>query len=172
MPTVQTFVIFHVSSAICKKTKRQRPGNWKSWIRSFCEWCHRSSVRSYFFQLALDPDTKVSITIFFVFFGLFSAITQQSSRIFVCLFPNDPQEDEKKNVSPGKFLCLTALADFFFLNANQKALPYSPFIMFAREMYNVMIILHTITTSTSSGVFCQKYAELWISLLSSTQLWF
>lgn len=114
MPTVQTFVIFHVSSAICKKTKRQRPGNWKSWIRSFCEWCHRSSVRSYFFQLALDPDTKVSITIFFVFFGLFSAITQQSSRIFVCLFPNDPQEDEKKNVSPGKFLCLTALVDFFF----------------------------------------------------------
>lgn len=71
-----------------------------------------------------------------------------------CLFPNDPQENEKKNVSPGKFLCLIALAEFFFLilNANQKALPYSPFIMFAREMYNIMIIVHTIMTSTSSGV--------------------
>lgn len=79
---------------------------------------------------------------------------------------------KKKMCLQGNFCASQPWQIFFFLNANQKALPYSPFIMFAREMYNVMIILHTITTSTSSGVFCQKYAELWISLLSSTQLWF
>lgn len=109
---------------------------------------------------------------FFLSFLAFSQPSLSSPHAYLSVFSLMILKRMKKKVSPGKFLCLTALADFFFLNANQKALPYSPFIMFAREMYNVMIILHTITTSTSSGVFCQKYAELWISLLSSTQLWF
>lgn len=61
---------------------------------------------------------------------------------------------KKKMCLQGNFCASQPWLNFFFLilNANQKALPYSPFIMFAREIYNIMIIVHTIMTSTSSGV--------------------